>query len=72
MHLAIHLLNQQLIYFNDTTFIAAFYKQMNKAQFTLMIFFDYNAHNLNGQQYLYQKFSAHYVYDKPHSQWKSH
>jgi hypothetical protein len=38
MHLAINLLNQQPIYFNDTIFIAAVHQQMNEAQFTLMIF----------------------------------
>jgi len=35
-----------------------------------MTFFEYNSHNLNSCQYLYQEFSAHYVYNKSHTQWK--
>lgn len=62
--LAIHLPEEQPVYFEEETITEELEERMNEARSTLMAFFDYNQANDESRQYLYQKFPEHYVYLK--------
>ena len=45
-------------------------QRMLTARSTLMAFFEYNANNEDGRQYLYQDFAAKYVFKAKEKEWK--
>ena len=69
IHLAIHLPDQQPVYFNSDIAVTDLQNRLDAAQSILMAFFQYNLLNTDGRQYLYQEFPVHYVYDKPRRRW---
>ena len=60
--LAIHLPEEQLVYFVENVVAKELQKRMNGAQSTLMVFFKYNNINEESHRYFYQEFPKHYVY----------
>jgi hypothetical protein len=62
MRLAIHLPNEQPIYFNKNATSAEIQDRIESARSTLMAFFDYNRRKTDGRQYLYAEFPHHFVF----------
>ena len=69
MHLAIHLPGEQPVYFHENTSANDLHDRMQSARSTLMAFFDYNALNSDGRQYLYQDFPTYYTYSASLRKW---
>lgn len=61
-----------MVYFNPELTEVEVQLRMEEARSTLMAFFDYNAKHLDGQQWLYQEFPAHYVYNNQRCLWYPH
>jgi len=62
MHLALHLPNEQPIYFSEPEDRALLRQRMDSALTTLIAYFKYNSEKADGRQYLYHEFPVHYVY----------
>ena len=62
MHLALHLPNQQSIYFAEGEDPTILRQQMESSLTTLLAYFKYNLAKAHGRQYLYHEFPIHYVY----------
>jgi len=58
IHLALHLPGEQPVYFESNIQKVELQQRMLTARSTLMAFFEYNANNEDGRQYLYQDFAA--------------
>lgn len=69
MHLAILLPGEQLVYFNPEELTDDLHTRMELTHSTLMAFFDYNASNSDGRQYLYQDCPTYYTYNKSAPKW---
>ncbi|KAH0607235.1 uncharacterized protein H6S33_003223 [Morchella sextelata] len=63
IHLAIHIPNEQPIYFEANINEEALWERMLLAKSTLIAFFEYNQLHEDGQQYLYQDFPPHFTYN---------
>jgi hypothetical protein len=62
--LAVHLPDQQPVYFNPELGEEEICNQMETACLKLMAFFHYNAAHPSGPQYLYAQFPNHFVWDQ--------
>ena len=62
MHLALHLPNEQSIYFAEGEDPAILRQRMDSFITTLIAYFRYNSEKADGRQYLYHEFPLHYVY----------
>ena len=69
MHLAIHLPGEQPVYFHENTSANDLHDGMQSSRSTLMAFFEYNALNSDGRQYLYQDFPTYYTYSTSLYKW---
>lgn len=62
--LAVHLPEEQIVYFHPDLTPAKVQEQIKEARSTLMAFFEYNAEHTDGRQWLYQEFLTYYTYCK--------
>jgi len=62
MHLALHLPNEQPIYFWREDDPAILRQHLDDSSSTLLAYFKYNFEKADGRQYLYHEFPLHYVY----------
>ena len=62
MHLALHLPDEQPIYFSEQEDPAILRQRMDDSSSTLLAYFKYNFEQADGRQYLYHEFPIHYVY----------
>ena len=69
MHLAIHLLGEQPVYFLENTSANDLHDRMESARSTLMAFFEYNTLNSDRRQYLYRDFPTYYTYGTSLHKW---
>jgi hypothetical protein len=67
--LALHLPDEQPIYFEEDVDPDEIRATMENAGSSLIAFFDYNARHPDGRQYRYPDFPEHYVYDKKKRRW---
>jgi len=61
-HLALHLPDQQAVYFAEHEDIDLIREQIEGSMTTLMAFFAYNERNEDGRIFLYHEFPEHFVY----------
>jgi hypothetical protein len=69
-HLAIHLQDEQVVYFADELTELQIMERKEQACSTLMGFFDYNQVNADGRSYLYGQFPEHYTWVPKTRSWK--
>jgi len=62
MHLALHLLNEQPIYFREEDHPLILRQHLDNSSSTLLAYFKYNFEKAHRRQYLYHEFLLHYVY----------
>ena len=67
--LALHLPDEQPVYFDEDASREEIRETMEKTASTLMAFFDYNARHPNGPKYRYPEFPEHFMYDQPTRSW---
>ena len=70
IHLALHLPGHQPVYFEPEAGVLALEERMMASSSTLMAYFEYNARQEDGHQYLYQEFPIHFVYKAKDKEWK--
>ena len=62
MHLALHLPDQQAVYFSENEDPVILRQRMDSSLTTLIAYFKYNSEKADGRGYLYQEFPEYYVY----------
>lgn len=67
--LAVHLPEEQVVYFNPNLTSDSLQEKMESARSTLMAFFLYNHKHYDGCHLLYQEFPTQYVYDLKQRRW---
>jgi hypothetical protein len=67
--LALHLPDEQPVYFDEDASREEIRETMEKTGSTLMAFFDYNARHPNDPKYRYPEFPERFTYDKPTRSW---
>ena len=68
--LAIHLSEEQPVYFEEDVVAKKLQEKMDSARSTLMAFFEYNNTKKESRRYFYQEFLEHYVYLRKERRWK--
>jgi len=69
-YLALHLPGEQPVYFGADMEDRELEERIVTARSTLMAYFDYNAKNEDGCQYLYQEFPTHFVFKSEKKEWQ--
>jgi hypothetical protein len=67
--LALHLPDEQPVYFDEDASREEIRETMEKTGSTLMAFFAYNARHPDAHQYRYPEFPEYFTYDKPTRSW---
>jgi hypothetical protein len=69
-HLLVHLLDQQIVYFDSNLFVEELQNRLNMSTFELLTYFVYNRVNSNDREHLYQNFSINHVWKSREKRWQ--